>query len=62
MERGLQPFSRSAICVPSPQSMSSEEPLQRAIIDVSQRYGSGIMPPVPRRQISSIRNLFFPYR
>ena len=29
-------------------------PSQRAIIDVSQRYGSGCMPPVPSKQISNM--------
>ena len=32
-------------------------PSQRAIIAVSQRYGSGIIPPVPSKQISNINRL-----
>jgi hypothetical protein len=50
----LQPFSLIATCVPSPQSIKILFPLYLAINDVSLRYGSGIIPPVPKRQTSSI--------
>ena len=41
----------------SPQSIRRLLPSQRAIIAVSQRYGSGIIPPVPSKQISNINRL-----
>ncbi len=43
-----------AICVPSPQSINRLLPLYLTISDVSQRYGKGIMPPVPNKHTSSI--------
>ena len=45
MGLGLHPFCFSAICVPSPQSISRLLPPQRAIMAVSQRYGSEIRTP-----------------
>ena len=52
MGLGLHPHSFIAIWVPSPQSMSRLDPLNLAIMEVSQRFGSGIIPAVPSRPIS----------
>ena len=50
----LQPFSFIAICVPSPQSIRRLLPLYLTRSEVSQRYGRGIMPPVPNKHTSNI--------
>ena len=54
----LHPFSRIAICVPSPQSTRRLLPSSLVIMAVSHLPGSGIIPLVPNKHTSNIIHLF----
>jgi hypothetical protein len=54
----VYPCSFMAICVPSPQSIKRELPLNRVSREVSHLPGSGIIPPVPNKHTSNIKAPF----